>query len=158
MTLQRVHTVQSKIPLTESDIPALIDKWKSKYSDIFGDIPLCLPPFRKVNHEIKFIDPHKVIQYRMPRCPESLKEQLIDKINRYTQAGWWRQTSAQQAVPMLCIPKKLGDLRIVFDKRSQNDNTVKDVTPFPDQDMICNDAARSKYRSKIDLTEAYEQV
>ena len=35
---------------------------------------------------------------------------------------------------------------------------VKDVTPFPDQDQIRMDVARAKYRSKIDLSNAYEQV
>ncbi|KIJ37117.1 hypothetical protein M422DRAFT_112343, partial [Sphaerobolus stellatus SS14] len=39
-----------------------------------------------------------------------------------------------------------------------NENTVKDVTPFPDQDMIRNDVARSQVRSKIDLTKVYEQI
>jgi hypothetical protein len=58
---------------------------------------------------------------------------------------------------MLCIPKT-GKLRTVFDKRLQNDNTVKNVTPFPDQDMICNDVTRSNHRLKIDLTDVYEQV
>ncbi|KIJ27203.1 hypothetical protein M422DRAFT_120875, partial [Sphaerobolus stellatus SS14] len=68
-------------------------------------IPLELPPFREVNHEIKLIDPSKVIRYRTPRYPEAFKEQLIDKINQYATARWWRQTSTQQAVPMLCLPK-----------------------------------------------------
>ena len=35
---------------------------------------------------------------------------------------------------------------------------VKDVTPFPDQDIICNDMARAAYRSKLDMSEAYEQI
>ena len=157
-TEQRIYGVQSRISLTTSDIPALREAWQNSYADIFGDIPLELPPFREVNHEIKLIDPSKVIRYRTPRCPEALKEQLIDKINQYVTAGWWRQTSTQQAVPMLCLPKKTGKLRTVFDKRLQNENTVKDVTPFPDQDMIRNDVARSQVRSKIDLTEAYEQI
>ncbi|KAK0211842.1 hypothetical protein IW262DRAFT_1236417, partial [Armillaria fumosa] len=39
-----------------------------------------------------------------------------------------------------------------------NENTVKDVTPMPDQDNIREDVARAKYRSKIDLSDAYEQV
>ena len=29
---------------------------------------------------------------------------------------------------------------------------------MPDQDVICLDVARAKYRSKIDLSDAYEQV
>ena len=59
---------------------------------------------------------------------------------------------------MLCIPKKNSTLRTVFDLRQQNKNTWKDVTPFPDQDAICHDIARAKFRSKLDMTEAYEQT
>ena len=65
---------------------------------------------------------------------------------------------AHQAVPMLCIPKKNGKLRTVFNLREQSDNTVKDVSPFPDQDIIRNDMARAAYRSKLDMSEAYEQI
>jgi len=60
--------------------------------------------------------------------------------------------------PLLCIPKKDGKLRTVVDARQWNNNTVKDVTPLPDQEVICEDVAQAKYRSKIDLTDAYEQV
>ena len=35
---------------------------------------------------------------------------------------------------------------------------VKDVTPFPDQDIICNDMARVVYRSKLNMSEVYEQI
>ncbi|KIJ45964.1 hypothetical protein M422DRAFT_123873, partial [Sphaerobolus stellatus SS14] len=105
VTEQHIFGVQSRISFTKNDIPGLREAWQNRYSDIFGDIPLELPPFREVNHEIKLIDPSKVIHYRTPRCPESLKEQLIEKINKYVTAGWWRQTSTQQAVPMLCLPK-----------------------------------------------------
>ena len=59
---------------------------------------------------------------------------------------------------MLCIPKKTGKLRTMIDCRKRNDNTVKDVTPFPDQDQIRMDVTRARYRSKIDLSNAYEQV
>ena len=34
----------------------------------------------------------------------------------------------------------------------------KDVTPFPDQEQIRNDVARGKYQSKIDMSNAYEQI
>ena len=59
---------------------------------------------------------------------------------------------------MLCIPKKNGTLRTVFDLRQQNKNTWKGVTPFPDQDTIHHDIARATFRSKLDMTEAYEQT
>ena len=40
----------------------------------------------------------------------------------------------------------------------QNENTEKDVSPFPDQDTIWHDVARAAYRSKLDMSEAYEQI
>jgi hypothetical protein len=59
---------------------------------------------------------------------------------------------------MLCIPKKDGKLRTVIDCQKQNDNPIKDVTPFPDQDQIHLEVARAKVRSKIDLSDTYEQI
>jgi len=59
---------------------------------------------------------------------------------------------------MLCILKKNGKLRTVFDLCQQNDNTEKDISPFPDQDAIWHDVACAAYHSKLDMSEAYEQI
>ena len=59
---------------------------------------------------------------------------------------------------MLCIAKKNSTLRTIFNLQQQNENTWKDVTPFPDQDTICHDIAQATFRSKLDMTEAYEQM
>ena len=91
-------------------------------------------------------------------CPEVFCSELTQKIKWYTTAGWWVPAAAKQAIPMLCIPKKNGTLRTVFNLRQQNKNTWKDVTPCPGQDAICHDIARAKFRSKLDMTEAYEQM
>ena len=66
--------------------------------------------------------------------------------------------TAKQAVPMLCVLKKNGKLRMVFDLHMQNKNTEKDISPFPDQDTIWHGVARAAYRSKLDMSEAYEQI
>ena len=42
--------------------------------------------------------------------------------------------------------------------QQQNENTWKNVTPFPDQDAICHDIAQANFRSKLDMTDAYEQM
>ena len=128
------------------------------FPDVFGPIPEELPPLREINHEIPLIDKDKTYNYRLPKCPEAIKPALFDKIAKYTRAGWWRAKAASQAAPMPCLVKKNGDIRTVFDLRPRNDNTVKDVTPFPDQDTIRNDIARAKFKSKGDLSNAYEQV
>jgi RNase H-like domain found in reverse transcriptase/Reverse transcriptase (RNA-dependent DNA polymerase) len=155
---RRLHAVAaSKGRLTPADFPRLREQWESKYHELFEGVPLELPPFREVNHEINLIDENKRISHRLPKCADVLREQLNAKIQRYTTAGWWVPTSVRQATPMLCIPKKNGKLRTVFDLRQQNDNTVKDITPFPDQDAIRHDVARAPYRSKLDLSEGFEQ-
>ena len=86
-----------------------------------------------------------------------LKAELAEKISQYTSARWWVPTIARQAVPMLCVLKKSGKLHTVFDLCMQNDNMEKDISPFPDQDMIRHDVTRAPYRSKLDMSEAYEQ-
>ena len=53
----------------------------------------------------------------------------------------WEMKPVYQAAPLLCVPKKNGKLRTVVDARKRNDNTHKDVTPFPDQDQIRMDVA-----------------
>ena len=83
---------------------------------------------------------------------------MAEKISQYTSASWWVPATVRQAVPMLCVLKKNGKLRTVFDLRQQNDNTEKDVSPFPDQDTIRHDVACAPFRSKLDMSEAYEQI
>ena len=64
----------------------------------------------------------------------------------------------RQAVPMLCVLKSNGKLQTVFDLRQQNDNMEKDVSPFPDQDTIRHNVAHALFRSKLDMSKAYEQI
>jgi hypothetical protein len=47
---------------------------------------------------------------------------------------------------------------MVVDGQQHNDNTIKDVTPLPDHDLIREDVSQGKIRSKIDLSDAYKQV
>lgn len=144
--------------LDQDYIPRLQQQWADEFHDMVQGTPDKLPPFRKVNHEIHLIDENKRYTYHLPRCPNVLREQWHEKLNRYVNAGWWEPCSMSQAAPMMCIPKKDGRLRTVVDARQRNDNTIKDVTPLPDQELIREDVARARYRSKINLADAYEQV
>ena len=117
-----------------------------------------LPPLHEVNHGIPLVNKGKQYAYHLPCCPDSLKLQLAEKIQLYMNAKWWIRASVPQVAPMLCIPKKTRKLWTMINCRKHNDNTVKDVTPFSDQDQIRMDVARAKYRLKIDLLNAYEQV
>ncbi|KAL1937189.1 hypothetical protein VTO73DRAFT_14488 [Trametes versicolor] len=129
-----------------------------EFDELFQPVPPELPPFWDINHTIPIIDEKKRYNYRLPKCPEVLRPELSAKIERYVKAGWWEPRLTDQAAPLLCVYKKDGRLRTVVDLRQRNDNTVKDVTPFPDQDQIRNDVARAKFRSKLDMSDAYEQT
>ena len=147
--------------LTEEDLPRLRDKWLRVCKESFENQPDELPPLREINHTIPLIDETRQYHHRRPKCPDAFKPALMAKIDRYTRAGWWIPTTASRATPMLCIPKSAknqNELRTVFDLREQNANTVKDVTPMPDQDAIRHAVARARYRSKCDISNAYELI
>ena len=110
---------------TYSDIPQLHEEIAEKYSDLLGPLPLKLPPFHEVSHEIPLINESKQLKHRLPKCPEVFRSELTQKIEQYTTTGWWVPAAAKQATPMLCIPKKNSTLRTVFDLQQQNENTWK---------------------------------
>ena len=95
-------TIQ-KGSLTKEDIPRLREEWRKKCEDIMKGAPERLPPMREVNHRIPIVDENKRYKYHSPRCPDSLKPELIEKIARYTRAGWWEPIQVDQAAPMLCV-------------------------------------------------------
>jgi hypothetical protein len=145
-------------PLSEDDLQKLRDGWTTEYAHLLGEIPAQLPPFRDVNHRIPLVDENMRYHYHRPRCADALQTLLTAKIKRYEDSGWWQPCTTEQAAPMLCILKKNGKLRTVVDLRQRNDNTVHDLTPMPDQDRIRNDVARGAVRSKLDMSDAYEQI
>ena len=61
---------------THSDIPQLHEEIAEKYSKLLGPLPLNLPPFREVSHEIPLIDKSKQFKHRPPKCPEVFRSEL----------------------------------------------------------------------------------
>ena len=61
---------------TRSDIPQLREEIAEKYSDLLGALPLKLPPFHEVSHEIPLIDESKQLKHRLPKCPEVFHSEL----------------------------------------------------------------------------------
>jgi Reverse transcriptase (RNA-dependent DNA polymerase)/Retroviral aspartyl protease len=133
--------------------------------------PLCkemgetdFPPLRAINHEIPLIDKNKVYPWRPSRCPEMFRPQWIEKKNAYLKLGRWKITSARNTVPMLLIPKpgskpgQIPELRTVVDLRVRNMNTVKMTSPLSDIDGVLRCVASAKYKSSLDLKNAYEQI
>ena len=61
---------------TRSDIPQLHEEIAEKYSNLLGPLPLKLPPFHEVSHEIPLIDESKQLKHRLSKCPEVFHSEL----------------------------------------------------------------------------------
>ena len=59
---------------------------------------------------------------------------------------------------MFLEAKPDGRIRLLIDLRFRNDNTVADHSQIPNQHTILQAVAKGKYRSKIDLSDAYFQT
>ncbi|KAF8234900.1 hypothetical protein L208DRAFT_1053679, partial [Tricholoma matsutake] len=139
------ESAKAQGPLAKKDIPQLQEEWLEVCKDILQGVPERLPPMREINHQIPLVDEKKRYNYHLPKCPDSMQQPLTDNIERYCWAGWWRPARMEQAAPMLVVPKKNGDIHTMVNAKKRNDNTVKNVMPFPDQDLIRLDVARAKY-------------
>ena len=117
-----------------------------------------LPPLRIINHEIPLINLNLKIVHRAAKCPEPLRDELKEKVDRYLKAGCWIRTELPSSMPLMIAFKKSSKIRTVVDARQHNNSTLLDSTPMPDQETIRNDVAQAKFHTKIDLSDAYEQI
>ena len=76
LTQKSVGLKKSLNEYTCSDIPQLREEITEKYSDLLGSLPLKLPPFCEVSHEIPLIDELKQLEHRLPKCPEAFHSEL----------------------------------------------------------------------------------
>ena len=72
---------------TLEDIPQLCEEIAELFSDLLGQLPLELPPFCEVLHEIPLIDDSKQLRHRFLKCPEAFWPEFACKIEKYTTAG-----------------------------------------------------------------------
>ena len=133
-------------------------KWLNSIQDLFMLESPQMPPLRAINHGIPLINPNLKIRHQPPKCPEPLRDKLLEKVERYLKAGWWERTDIPSTAPLMIVLKKDGSIRTVIDACECNENTVTDDAPMPDQEMIRHDVARAQFRTKIDLSDAYKQI
>ena len=74
--------------ITEEQRKTLRKKWVEANKNIISGVPKELPPMREISHEILLIDENKQYHYHLPRCPDGLKPQLLEKINKCIDAKW----------------------------------------------------------------------
>src|SRR6266850_6882229 len=128
-------------------------KWLNSIQDLFMLESPQMPPLRAINHGILLINPNLKIRHRPPKCPEPLRDKLLEKVEQYLKASWWERTDLPSTTPLMIILKKDSSIRTIIDAHERNKNTVTDDAPMPDQEMIRHDVVRARFRTKIDLSD-----
>jgi len=122
-------------------------------------IPGGLPPLRKINHRIRLKPSVEVRTLPTYSVPEQHMAALSEWIREKERQGVIRGQAVHGAAPMFVQYKKDGKrARPLVGLTERNKITLKDDEPIPNQTTILNDMARARYRSKIDLSDAYFQT
>ncbi len=130
---------------------------KAEYKDVFEPINHVDDLPTEVTCSIKLKNADKQIASRSYSCPRKYRQAWKDLIDQHLQAGRIRPSSSPYSSPAFLIPKPDSTVlpRWVNDFRELNANTVVDRHPLPRVDDILTDAARGKYWSKLDMTDAF---
>jgi len=109
-------------------------------------------------HRISLIDPTKHLKTPNFKAPQALMTKYKAWINQQMNAGILHRTSVPGGASMFVEATSDGRIPPLVDLRFRNDNTQADHTQIPEQNTILNAVARGRFRSKIDLSDAYFQT
>ncbi|KAL2126371.1 hypothetical protein VTI74DRAFT_1096 [Chaetomium olivicolor] len=85
---------------------------------------------------------------------ETLRAWLAEAL----QKGWIRPSTSPAGAPILFVPKKQGELRLVVDYRALNHITLKNRAPLPLIGEILDRLSSAKIYTKLDLKDAYYRI
>ncbi|KAE8262023.1 hypothetical protein A4X09_0g7551, partial [Tilletia walkeri] len=143
----------------EESLKKHADAMFERYSPVFPEkLPAGLPPDRRVQHRIDEHPDSAPVNGPLYRHSERELKALRYFIEEEVDAGRIRPSASPYASPVLFVPKKDGSLRICYDYRALNKQTIKDRYPLPRIDDLLDRLRRAKYFSKIDLKSGYNQI
>ena len=132
-----------------------------EFPDVFPDTKnldlLWLQP--GIDHRIQLKDPNLKINPRNLKLKYKFLPQLFEKLRQEQKSGqvYKPDPPDQSCSAIFMIPKidKPDETRFLYDLVARNDNTYDDLANIPDQSNVINTIANAKFRSKIDLSNAY---
>ena len=122
------------------------------------ELPELMPPVRKILHRITLNNPTKLLKTPTFKAPQTLMPKFKSWIDKQLRAGILQRSPVPGGASMFLEAKLDGRICPLVDLRFRNDNTVADHFQIPNQQTILHAVAKSKYRSKIDLSDAYFQT
>ena len=140
----------------DSDFEYRLNSLLREYKDIFeGSGAL-------KNFELTIqIDPSVQPCVQKPRrLPFLMKKQVEAEIQKLLDQDFIEpvNSSPEWVSPLVCVPKKNGDVRLCVDMRKANTAIIRNYYPIPTLDEILYEVNGAKIFSKLDLAQGYHQI
>ncbi|KAA8632751.1 hypothetical protein SMACR_01061 [Sordaria macrospora] len=127
--------------------------------NIFRSSSECtLPEHGPWDHEIPLKEGTKPKSHKIYQLNEAQIKALREYIDERLKLGHIRESQSPWGSPVLFVPKKDGELRLVVDYRYLNNETVKNRYPLPLIQEMRDRLGKAKIFSKFDLTLAFSQI
>lgn len=139
------------------------NEWTQKllkeYQDVFpDDLPPGLPPQRAVDHRIELLPGSQPVCHPLirmsPRELDILKKHLADLNNK----EFIEPSISPWGANIVFAHKKDGEIRVCYDYRPVNKQSVKNKYPLPRTDELFDRLRGAKYFTKLDLRSGYHQI
>lgn len=131
-----------------------LKKLLAEFSDVFTEK---LGRTDLIEHEIKIKDQRPCVSAPY-KVPEALQAQVEQEIERLLAEGILIESDSPYAAPLVVIKKPNGKLRLCGNYSLVNSLCEDDVYMMNNPANIIRRAARCKYLSKIDLSQAFYQI
>jgi len=129
-----------------------------KHKKVFQDLPMELPPQRRIEHIIEVkpgSSPVKVRPYRYPHHHKTEIERLVQDLLK---CGVITKSRSPYAAPVVLVRKKDGSFRLCIDYRGLNKITIKNKFPIPFIDEMLDELHGARFFSKLDLRSRYYKM
>jgi hypothetical protein len=138
-------------------LPPSIQQLVKEFPTVFAPFE-GLPPNRPQDHRIDLIDPDQRPTVRpLYAMSEAELQALKEELEFLLKHGRIRPSVFAYGFPVFYVAQK-GKLRLVFDYRALNKNTVKVTSTIPNIQELLNRLSQAKYFSKIDIASGYHQI
>ena len=139
--------------------PEKLAELLSRFTEVFSELPVGLPPDRGVGHTIRLTE-HASAPFRKCNRMSPMEMELCEKfIKELLEKGFIAPSTSPFGAPIMFVEKPDGrGFRVVCDWRMLNKLTIKNRYPLPRIDETLDRLAGSSIFSTLDLNSGYFQI